>query len=143
MSREARRQGYVGQIVDGAKLAVIANAIYTLQYGGDFKRCTIDNFLFITLSEKDNFGDPKVALVCNEGVGWEQNSYGAISFPTNLGQMGQYSGEMVIGIDVIKDCLTDRVMDISEYIRSFGSRLDRNCYLWQSQMSDPSDIILA
>jgi len=138
-----RKLGYVGQVVDGAKLAVIANAIYTLQYGGDFKKCTIDNFLFITLSDKDVFGDPRVAIVCNEGVGWEQNTYGAISVPTNLGQMGQYNGEVTISIEVIKDCLTDRVMDISEYVRVFGSRLDSNCALWQNQMSVPSDMIPA
>jgi len=143
MSREARKQGYVGQVVDGAKLAEIANSIYALQYGNDFKNCTVDNFLFITLKDRTDFGDNRYALVCTEGVGWEQNEYGAIAIPTNLGQMGLYNGEVVIGINVIKDCLTDKVMDISEYIRSFGSRLDSNCYTWQNLMSVPSDMIPA
>jgi len=139
--RSTRRLGYVGQVIDGVKLAEVCNSIYTLQYGGDFKKCTVDNFLFVQLEKKDVFGDPKVAIVCNEGVGWEQNDYGAISIPTNLGQMGQYNGEVTIGINVIKDCLTDRVMDIAEYVRVFGSRLDSNCALWQNQMSVPASII--
>jgi hypothetical protein len=39
--------------------------------------------------------------------------------------------------------LTDTVEDIADYIRVFGDRLDRNCDLWQSKMSDPSVMIEA
>ena len=52
-----RSKGYIGQIVDGKKLAVIANGIYNLQYSSDFSECTVDNLLFVTLDEKNVFGD--------------------------------------------------------------------------------------
>jgi hypothetical protein len=130
-----RTKGYIGQIVDGKKLAVIANDIYRLQYSNDFNECTVDNLLLIKLEEKNVFGDPKYALVCSEGVGWEQDIYGCLEVPTNIGQMGLWNGRVFISVDTVKACLSDQTEDISDYIRVFGSRLDSNCMLWQSKMS--------
>jgi hypothetical protein len=130
-----RAKGYIGTIVDGAKLAEIANDIYKLQYGNDIGTCTVDSLLFIELEEKNVFGDPKYALVCTEGVGWEQDTYGCLEVPTNIGQMGLWNGRVFVSVEKVKECLTDRTEDISDYIRVFGSRLDSNCSLWQSKMS--------
>ena len=85
--------------------------------------------------EKNVFGDNKYALVCSEGVGWEQDTYGCLEVPTNIGQMGLWNGRVFISVDTVKSCLTDKTEDISDYIRVFGSRLDSNCSLWQSKMS--------
>ena len=137
-----RTQGYIGQIVDGEKLAVIANKIYDLQYSGGASNCTVDNLLFITLEEKNVFGDPKYALVCSEGVGWEQDTYGCLEVPTNIGAMGLWNGRVFISVETVKECLTDQTADIAEYIRVFGDRLDNNCSLWQSKMSVAEDTIL-
>ena len=137
-----RSKGYLGQIVDGKKLAVIANGIYNLQYSSDFSECTVDNLLFITLDEKNVFGDNKYALVCSEGVGWEQDTYGCLEVPTNIGQMGLWNGRVFISVDTVKSCLTDTVADIADYIRVFGDRLDSNCSLWQSKMSVAEDMIV-
>jgi hypothetical protein len=138
-----RTKGYVGQIVDGKKLATIANKIYDLQYSSEFSECKVDNLLLITLEEKNVFGDNKYALVCSEGVGWEQDTYGCLEVPTNIGQMGLWNGRVFISVDTVKSCLTDQTEDISDYIRVFGDRLDSNCSLWQSKMSAPSVMIEA
>jgi hypothetical protein len=137
-----RSKGYIGQIVDGKKLAVIANGIYNLQYSSDFSECTVDNLLFVTLDEKNVFGDNKYALVCSEGVGWEQDTYGCLEVPTNIGQMGLWNGRVFISVDTVKSCLTDQTVDIADYIRVFGDRLDSNCSLWQSKMSVAEDMIV-
>ena len=129
-----RTKGYEGKLINGKKLAEIANSIYALQYDEPSK-CTVDNLLFIELEEKNVFGDPKYALVCSEGVGWEQDEYGCLEVPTNIGQMGLWNGRVFISVDVVKSCLSDKTEDISDYIRVFGDRLDRNCSLWQSKMS--------
>ena len=136
-----RSKGYIGQIVDGKKLATIANGIYALQYSNDFSKCTVDNLLLVTLEEKNVFGDNKYALVCTEGVGWEQDTYGCLEVPTNIGQMGLWNGRVFISVDTVKECLTDQTEDISDYIRTFGDRLDDNCWLWQSKMSVVKDTI--
>jgi hypothetical protein len=137
-----RSKGYIGQIVDGKKLAVIANGIYNLQYSSDFSECTVDGLLFVTLDEKNVFGDNKYALVCSEGVGWEQDTYGCLEVPTNIGQMGMWNGRVFISVDTVKSCLTDQTVDIADYIRVFGDRLDSNCSLWQSKMSVAEDMIV-
>jgi hypothetical protein len=130
-----RMKGYEGKLVDGKKLAEIANSIYRLQYDENINECTVDNLLLIELEEKNVFGDPKYALVCSEGVGWEQDTYGCLEVPTNIGQMGLWNGRVFISVDNVKSCMTNTVADISDYIRVFGDRLDSNCSLWQSKMS--------
>ena len=129
-----RTKGYTGQILDGKKLAKIANDIYKSQYT-EPSECTVSDLLLIELTEKNSFGDSKYAVVCNEGVGWEQDTYGLLEIPTNIGQMGLWNGHVFISVDKVKECLTDQTEDVSDYIRTFGSRLDSNCYLWQSKMS--------
>jgi hypothetical protein len=129
-----RSKGYIGQIVDGKKLGVIANSIYNLQYSGSATECTVDSLLLVTLEETNVFGDNKYALICSEGVGWEQDTYGCLEVPTNIGQMGLWNGRVFISVDTVKECLTDKTEDISDYIRVFGDRLDSNCSLWQSKM---------
>lgn len=130
-----RMKGYEGKLVDGKKLAEIANSIYRLQYDENINECTVDNLLLIELEEKNVYGDPKYALVCSEGVGWEQDTYGCLEVPTNIGQMGLWNGRVFISVDTVKSCMTNTVADISDYIRVFGDRLDSNCSLWQSKMS--------
>jgi len=129
-----RTKGYVGSRVSGKKLADIANKLYSVQYG-DASTCTVDDFLFVELKKKDAFGNPRYAIVCDEGVGWEQDEYGTIPVPTNNGRMSHFSGRVHISVDVIKECLTDELIDIAEFVRVFGDRLDNNVALWQNAMS--------
>jgi hypothetical protein len=137
-----RTQGYMGNVLDGKKLAKIANDILKLQYNNP-STVTVDNLLLIELEEKNVFGDPKYAVVCSEGVGWEQDEYGCIEIPTNVGEMGLWNGRVFISVDKVKSCQTIFQKDISEYIRTFGDRLDNNCSLWQSKMSVAPATILA
>ena len=129
-----RTKGYTGNVLDGKKLAIIATEIVKAQYNNP-SELTVDNLLLIELEEKNVFGDPKYAVVCSEGVGWEQDDYGCLEIPTNIGAMGLYNGRVFISVDKVKSCQTLFKKDISDYIRTFGDRLDRNCSLWQSKMS--------
>ena len=133
----------MGNVLDGKKLAKIAKDIYKIQYPKGDSECTVDNLLLIELEEKNVFGDPKYAVVCTEGVGWEQDEYGCIEIPTNVGAMGLYNGRVFISVEVIKSCQTIFKKDIAEYVRTFGDRLDNNCSLWQSKMSVAPATILA
>lgn len=138
-----RSKGYTGNVLDGKKLAKVANDIYRAQYSNDFSECTVDNLLLIELEEKNVYGDPKYAVVCTEGVGWEQDTYGCLEIPTNIGAMGNWNGRVFISVDTVKSCQTIFQKDISEYIRVFGDRLDNNCNLWQAKMSVLPSTILA
>lgn len=137
---EDRKKGYMGTIVSGTELAQIANKIYALQYK-EVEPCKVDNFLLIELAEKTIWDEHKVALVCTEGVGWEQDIYGTIPVPTNVGEYGIYNGRVHISVEVIKACTTGEQVDIAEYVRVFGDRLDNNVHIWQSAMNKPKQLV--
>ena len=134
-----RKKGYIGQIVSGEKLAVLAKQIYAIQYKPESIDSQVDvsDLLLIELAEKDDWNDTRYALVCDEGVGWEQQARYLINVPTNIGQMGLYNGSIELSVDVIKSCLSGATADIADFVRTFGARLDNNVWTWQNQMKEP------
>jgi ribosomal protein L21 len=134
---ENRTKGFYGTLVSGEQLAVIAKKILDLQYLPEDTGTTIkvDDLVLIELAEQTVWGDPKVALVCVEGVGWEQDEYRTIQVPVNIGH-GWLNGRVHISVEVIKSCLTDKKVDIAEYVRVFGDRLDDNVAIWQNAMTE-------
>ena len=142
MTRQ-RERGYIGTVIDGEKLAELANNIYKLQYT-EPSGCTIDDYLLVELhNDKDVFGDPKIALLCTEGVGWIQDEYRTIEVPTNIGQFGRMGGRVHISVDVIKSYMTEVTMEVADFVRHFGGRLDDNCDLWQGKMGKPVTTVSA
>jgi len=133
---EDRVKGYYGHLVDGKKLAVIAKKIYALQYGESVD-CAVSDLLLVEGKEKDFRGINKYAVVCEEGVGWEQNDYGLIPVPTNIG-MGLWNGKVFMSPKVVQSCLTPQVIDIADFVRVFGDRLDNNVAIWQGFIGEPN-----
>ena len=80
------------------------------------------------------------ALVCDEGVGWEQQDRSLINVPTNLGGFGLYNGSVKMSVGLIKSCLTGETADIADFVRVFGDRLDNNVAIWQNQMLEPANV---
>ena len=137
-----RKKGYIGQIVSGEKLAVIAKQMYAIQYTPESidSRVDVSDLLLIELEKKDDWGDTRHALICDEGVGWEQQDRYLINVPTNVGQMGLYNGSVDLSVDVIKSCLSGETADIADFVRTFGARLDNNVWTWQNQMKEPVNV---
>jgi hypothetical protein len=122
----------MGTLVDGAKLNEIAKQIYALQYGEPID-CSIDDLLFVELKVNDDY-EKKYAVICTEGVGWESNGYEIINVPTSIGSFNIWNGRVPISVKVIQSCLTNQRVDIAEYVRVFGDRLDTNVAKWQAVM---------
>ena len=134
-----RKKGYTGQVVSGEKLAVLAKQIYAIQYTPESidSEITVTDLLLIELEKKDSWGDSRYAIVCDEGVGWEQQDRYLINIPTNVGHVGLYNGSVELSVDVIKSCLSGETADIADFVRTFGARLDNNVWTWQNQMKEP------
>jgi hypothetical protein len=82
--------------------AGIANSIYGLQYSLGASQCTVDDLLLVTLEEKNVFEENKYALVCSEGVGWEQDSYGCLDrYQQILVEMGLWNGRVFISVETV------------------------------------------
>ena len=141
--RDGRANGYIGEVVSGKKLAEHAKKIYNAQYLENEIDNDIDvsDLLLIKLSKKDEvWGDNMYALVCDEGVGWEQQARSLINVPTNLGGFGLYNGSVKMSVGLIKSCLTGETADIADFVRVFGDRLDNNVAIWQDQMVEPANV---
>jgi hypothetical protein len=134
-----RKKGYIGQVVSGEKLAELAKQIYAIQYTPESidSEITVTDLLLIELQKKDSWGDSRYAIVCDEGVGWEQQDRYLINIPTNVGHVGLYNGSVELSVDVIKSCLSGETADIADFVRTFGARLDNNVWTWQNQMKEP------
>jgi hypothetical protein len=136
---EERTKGYTGYLINGFELAKIAQQILALQYDNP-STVKIDDLLLIKLAKQDAWGEPTYALVCDEGVGWEQDEYRTIEVPTNVGG-GWHNGRVHISIDVILSCVSTRQKDIAEYVRVFGDRLDNNVSIWQAAMFKSKQLV--
>lgn len=74
-----------------------------------------------------------LATICSEGVGWEENQYGELIIEVWVDNyMRDY-------IDVPKafviGALTDGTeVELADFIRTFGARLDNNFHIWKNQI---------
>lgn len=134
--KENRVRGFYGTLVSGEKLAVIANQIYGLMYIGT-SSCKVSDLLLVTLKDQKESLDERKALICTEGVGWEEQGMGLISVPTNI-NFGLWNGHVDISVAVIESCATETQVDIADYIRVFGDRLEDNLADWQFAMKKES-----
>lgn len=76
-------------------------------------------------------GDKGLATLCSEGVGWFVDDNGKVPvdyFTTRT------VGYLDIPVEDIPSLLSDKRIDLSDFIRSFGSRLETNFSIWKSQV---------
>ena len=74
-----------------------------------------------------------LATICNEGVGWFKNEDDKYLVTGYLG----YSDVVYrITEDELLSCVSSEQVDLAEFIRSFGSRLEVNFDLWYNQVKD-------
>ena len=81
-----------------------------------------------------------LATICNEGVGWFKNDDGKYVV---TGYMGYSDVVYHITEDELLSLLSSEQVDLAEFIRSFGARLESNFYLWYEQVKDVSQDISA
>jgi hypothetical protein len=74
-----------------------------------------------------------LATICNEGVGWFKNDDGKYLV---TGYMGYSDVVYRITEDELLSCVSSEQVDLAEFIRSFGSRLEVNFDLWYNQIKD-------
>jgi hypothetical protein len=74
-----------------------------------------------------------VAVIISEGVGWYANDDDTFDIQYTNG-MGYYY--MTIPVDVVMGAVSAERVELRDFVRSFGSRLDNNCWLWQDAISN-------
>ena len=78
-----------------------------------------------------------VATVCDEGVGWFANDEGKYLI---LGYYGAFhEPSFLITAEELMSIMSDEIVYLDEFIRSFGARLETNYDIWYGQAnSGPS-----
>ena len=74
-------------------------------------------------------GEKGVATLCDEGVGWYADSEGKL--PINYYGRNGMSGYLDITPQELAPLISDETIDLADFVRIFGDRLDDNLYIWQ------------
>lgn len=72
-----------------------------------------------------------LATVCHEGVGWWKNDDGKYLVG---GWIGYSNPTYYITEDELLSCLSGEMVDLAEFINTFGARLENNFDLWYNQV---------
>ena len=73
-----------------------------------------------------------IATVCAEGVGWWANDDGKYLISGYVGAWGEPT--YYLTAEELSSLISDEMIDFSEFVRSFGDRLEVNYDLWFDQI---------
>ena len=73
-------------------------------------------------------GNKGIATICGEGVGWFVDEKGLLPIDYHVGQFG--SGYLDITPEELMPLISDKTIDLADFVRTFGDRLENNFYLW-------------
>jgi len=74
-------------------------------------------------------GKNGVATLCDEGVGWFADKVGKL--PLNYWGKNGNNGYIDITPDQLIPLIADTTMDLADFVRIFGDRLETNLSIWQ------------
>jgi hypothetical protein len=73
-------------------------------------------------------GENGIATLCTEGVGWFVDDNGVLPINYYAGEYG--SGYLDITPEELMPLISNETIDLADFIRSFGDRLENNFYSW-------------
>jgi hypothetical protein len=73
-------------------------------------------------------GKQGIATICDEGVGWFVDKNGKL--PINYYGKNGNSGYLDVTPEELAPLISNETMDLADFIRSFGDRLENNFYAW-------------
>ena len=133
---EKRRKGVTARLIDGW-LNLHIQDIIRLTYGSfdGIEKCGVEPLVFIETTDNDAWGKPRVAVIGTEGVGWKSDSDSRlISIPVWSNNGMSSARPVELHADVLRKFVTDEVVDLADWVRIFGDRLETNLSIWQEQV---------
>ena len=70
-----------------------------------------------------------IAYLCTEGVGWWAEDDGTIEVEFHA---GMHTGYTAIPLEDVVACMSSEKVELGEFIRTFGSRLESNFWAWKN-----------
>lgn len=136
MGMDDRKPGFYVHKVDMEKLSGIIFEKFERMADAEYE---FDDLVVVKAYKGD--GTIGNAVIITEGVGWFADNLGKFSLPyvhrfnfDGSGYNMTYETYRVSENAVIS-CVTDEVVELREWVRVFGHRLDNNCAVWQNAMT--------
>ena len=82
------------------------------------------DYMAVVVTEKG------LATLCTEGVGWNADEKGNV--PINI-SWGMSQGYRDIPVEDLPALVSDEMIDLADFIRVFGDRLESNFSIWKNQ----------
>lgn len=117
-----RKAGYEVHLLDSVKLTEYAQSVW----GDGVPNARITRQAIARTGKG-------VAVIVGEGVGWYANDDDTFDVEYTNG-MGYYYTK--IPVSVVLGAVSAERVELREFVRTFGSRLDINCSLWQDAISN-------
>lgn len=131
-----RRKGVTARLIDGF-INLHIQEILRLTYGSfdGIEKCGVEPLVFVTLKDTDSWGKPRVAIIGTEGVGWRSDKDSRlVSVPVWANDGMSQARPVELHRDVLMKFVTDETVDLADWVRIFGDRLENNLALWQEQV---------
>ncbi len=130
-----RQKGVHARVVDSKRLTDHILKIMRLTYPhfDGIERCEVEPLVFAEIKDKDCWGKPRVAIIGTEGVGWMSDADSRIvPIPVWSSNGLGYARPVELHRDVLMEFVTDEEIDLADWVRIFGDRLETNLGIWQN-----------
>ena len=78
----------------------------------------------------------RLAIICQEGVGWVPDDRDLYPIHYDFGDGAGYQGMVRVGAGrVEREALTEEEVDLADFIRRFGERLEGNFWTWYERLT--------
>lgn len=129
MSRRQLRESILVNRLDGDKATALIRSQTTDRLAPD----TVAEDMVVVNTPRG------LATVCTEGVGWWANDDGEYLLGAFIGYA---ETSYMITEEELKSCISGEMIDLKDFINTFGDRLETNFSLWYNQVKDtPQDIM--
>jgi hypothetical protein len=132
---EQRTKGLLAYRLDSEALTEYARKYVEVAYGTTGDYLSVEPLLLLATKEAGGYGTRKLATLCKEGVGWQENeTTGLTPVWVDLSPYGGQALQMGLHPRVIMQFVTDEKVDLADWVRVFGDRLETNLGIWQNQI---------
>jgi hypothetical protein len=134
---EARTKGLVAYKLNSESLTEYAREYVKVAYGtySPEEYLNVEPLLLLATKERGSWGTHRLATLCTEGVGWLENEHtGLVPIYVDLSPYGGQSLLMGLHPRVVMRHITDEKVDLADWVRVFGDRLEINLGIWQNQI---------
>lgn len=137
-----RTKGFMATKVDVEGLREYAVEYIRVVYGNDYSDgkhyLAIHPLVAVRIDEPSEWtlGSKKLAVIINEGVGWVESegiTDGLIPIPLDVSEYQIGGLEMRIHPRILARYITTEQIDLADWVRVFGDRLENNLAIWQNK----------